>query len=526
MCGSIPIGFSVVLSFYKWNLISPLKPFVGLDNYTQLMSDDNFLLALKNTTDLFAVDRAASAPCWRLPLAVFLAGARRLSAFYQTVYFLPVITPMVPMAIAWKWIYDYNYGILNYGLSLVGMPSVPWLTDPTIALWALVIMGVWKVLGYNLVLFLVGIRNIPAEYLEAASLDGATAWQRFRHVTLPLLKPILLYVLVTSTINAYNVFTQVYVMTLGSQAAPGQAVRMLVFDIYQNGFQYFRMGYASAEAVALTMIVLGFTLIQFRLVRNAPAQALRRWAPTRIARSGPAWGWPGPCRPDGSARVLMVLPMLWMLATSFKPRGRDRRSGRRIPAAGADAATTTPASSRRRRSPASSSTASASRWSSTLCGHADLAGRRRRLRQIPLPRPPRCCSPLIIATAIVPFESYMIPLYLQLNAIDWINTYQGIVLPYLFMAFGIFLMRQHVASAIPTELLEAARVDGASEWWILRRVIAPLSGNALAAVGIFAFIQAWGAFIWPLLIANDQKLFNMELGLTAFQFRSAATTAS
>ena len=126
---------------------------------------------------------------------------------------------------------------------------------------------------------------------------------------------------------------------------------------------------------------------------------------------------------------------------------------------------------------------------------------------------------LIIATAIVPFESYMIPLYLQLNAIGWINTYQGIVLPYLFMAFGIFLMRQHVSSAIPTELLEAARVDGASEWWILVHVIAPLSWNALAAVGIFAFIQAWGAFIWPLLVANDQLLFNMELGLTAFQFR-------
>ena len=131
---------------------------------------------------------------------------------------------------------------------------------------------------------------------------------------------------------------------------------------------------------------------------------------------------------------------------------------------------------------------------------------------------------LVLATAIVPFEAYMIPLYLQLVQIDWINTYQGIILPYLFMAFGIFLMRQHVSSAIPTELMEAGRVDGAGEWWILARVIAPLSGNALAAVGIFAFIQGWGIFIWPLLIANDQMLFNMELGLTAFQFRFSADT--
>jgi multiple sugar transport system permease protein len=206
-----------------------------------------------------------------LPLAVFLARKSRLSAFYQTIYFLPVITPMVPMAIAWKWIYDYNYGILNYALSLVGVKPVAWLTDPEIALWALIIMSVWKVLGYNLILFLVGIRNIPETYLEAASLDGATSWQRFRYITLPLLKPILLYVLVTATINAFSVFTQVYVMTLGSQAAPGQAVRVLVFDIWQNGFQYLKMGYASAEAVILTFIVLGLTLIQFRLARSKEA---------------------------------------------------------------------------------------------------------------------------------------------------------------------------------------------------------------------------------------------------------------
>jgi multiple sugar transport system permease protein len=269
----IPIGFSLLLSFYKWNLISPNKPFLGLANYTQLMSDDNFKLALKNTT-IYSLSTVILSALLALPLALFLARRTWWSAVYQTIYFLPVITPMVPMAIAWKWIYDYNYGILNYGLSLLGINAVPWLTDPDIALWALVIMAVWKMIGYNLVLFLVGIRNIPASYLEAASLDGASSLQRFWYVTLPMLKPILLYVLVTSTINAFNVFTQVYVMTLGSQSAPGQAVRMLVFDIYQNGFQYFRMGYASAEAVMLTCIVLGFTLVQFSLVRNEARQEM------------------------------------------------------------------------------------------------------------------------------------------------------------------------------------------------------------------------------------------------------------
>jgi len=262
-----PIAWSAVLSFYDWNLIRARKPFVGFANYLRLVSDENFVLALKNTLT-YSVATVVLSTLIALPLAVFLARKSRLSAFYQTVYFLPVITPMVPMAIAWKWIYDYNYGLLNYALSFVGLGPVAWLTDPDIALWALIIMSVWKVLGYNLILFLVGIRNIPASYIEAASLDGAGAWQKFRHITFPLLKPILLYVLVTATINAFNVFTQVYVMTLGSQAAPGQAVRVLVFDIYQNAFQYFRMGYASAEAVALTFIVLGFTLIQFRFARS------------------------------------------------------------------------------------------------------------------------------------------------------------------------------------------------------------------------------------------------------------------
>jgi len=264
----IPIGFGFMLSFYRWNLISPRKPFIGWDNYTNLLSDENFQLALKNTT-IYSFSTVLISAVLALPLAVFLTRRSRLSAFYQTVYFLPVITPLVPMSIAWKWIYDYNYGVLNYGLSLVGLPSIAWLSDPAIALWALVIMGVWKVLGYNMVLFMVGLRNIPAEYMEAAALDGATSAQSFWRVTLPLLKPIVLYVLVTSTINAFNVFTQVYVMTLGSQSAPGQAVRMLVFDIYTNGFQFFRMGYASAEAVTLTLIVLGLTFIQFTLVRES-----------------------------------------------------------------------------------------------------------------------------------------------------------------------------------------------------------------------------------------------------------------
>jgi multiple sugar transport system permease protein len=215
--------------------------------------------------------------------------------------------------------------------------------------------------------------------------------------------------------------------------------------------------------------------------------------------------------------VFMVLPMLWMLATAFKPATEIAIwPPRFLPMAPTFANFTgifevAPFGRFFVNSVGLSLAATLSVAVTSLVAGAVFAKYRFPGRTL--------LFGLIIATAIVPFESYMIPLYIQLIAVGWINTYQGILLPTLFMSFGIFLMRQHVASAIPTDYLEAARIDGASEWWILLRVIAPLSVPALSAIGIFAFIQGWAAFIWPLLVANDQLLFNMEVGLTAFQFK-------
>lgn len=126
---------------------------------------------------------------------------------------------------------------------------------------------------------------------------------------------------------------------------------------------------------------------------------------------------------------------------------------------------------------------------------------------------------LILATAIFPFETYMLPFYIMMLQVKWVNTYQGIIAPYLIMSFGIFLMRQNIAAIIPDELLDAARIDGCSEWRIFTQIVVPLCSSAAGALGIFAFINAWAAFIWPLMIANSKKLFNMELGLTVFQHR-------
>ncbi len=262
-----PILRTLFISFFNWDYTRRVHPFIGITNYQIMLTDSRFLDALRNTA-VFSVATVLLSIILALPLSIVLAGKIKFAPIYQAIFFIPFITPMVPMAVAWKWIYDAKYGILNYALSLFHIQPVGWLTYPETALWAIILMSVWKVIGYNMVLFLVGIKNIPATYYEAAELDGGGSWNLFRYITFPLLRPMLLFVIVTSTINAFNVFTQVYVMTLGSQSAPGSAVRVLVYDIYSNGFQFRKMGYASAEAVFLTVVVLLLTLVQFKFFRT------------------------------------------------------------------------------------------------------------------------------------------------------------------------------------------------------------------------------------------------------------------
>ena len=263
----IPILRTFALSFTDASLISLKSNYIGMENYNFLFQDELFILALKNTT-LFAFSTVLFSVFFGLVLALLMYRKTRLSPLYETIYFFPVITPMVPVAIIWKWIYDPSYGLMNYILSWFRIKPVGWLVYPDIALWAIVILSVWKVVGYNMMIFLVGLRNIPTMYYEAARIDGATGVNLFRYVTFPLLKPILLFIIVVTTINSYNVFTQVYVMTTGLQGAPGNTVRVLVYDIWENAFRYSRMGYASAEAVILFLIILLLTLAQFKLVKS------------------------------------------------------------------------------------------------------------------------------------------------------------------------------------------------------------------------------------------------------------------
>jgi multiple sugar transport system permease protein len=265
----VPTAQAFLMSFFDWNLIKPASEFVGLDNYVKLLSDRNFVLAFTNTT-IFAVATTVLSVGIAFVLAALLARfiTGRVGAFIELLYFIPVLVPMVPVALGWRQIFNYQNGILNATLGVVGIPKIPWLSDPNWALVAVIILSTWKLVGYNLIILLVGMRAVPREYQDAAAVDGAGGWAQFRHIIVPLLAPVTLFVIVITTISAYNVFTQVYVLASDVQGQPGRLVRVLVYDIFENGFRFFKMGYASAEAVYLFLVILALTFIQFRFLRG------------------------------------------------------------------------------------------------------------------------------------------------------------------------------------------------------------------------------------------------------------------
>ena len=264
----IPIFDTAWMSLHNWSLVKPIRPFIGLENYGKLAGDPLFRMALYNTT-LFAVVTVPVTLVLAFTVAVLLDRPMRgrLENVYKFLFFLPVVPTMVPVSVVWKWIYDPSYGILNYALSFLGVPPQGWLIDAKLAIWAIIAMTVWKSVGYYMVLFLVGLKDIPMDYYEAASIDGATAWQRLTQITIPLMRPMLLFNVVIATIFAYNVFAQVYVMTEGPQGSPANPVRVIVLDMYENGFRYLKMGYASAEAMVLLLIVFALTIFEFRFLR-------------------------------------------------------------------------------------------------------------------------------------------------------------------------------------------------------------------------------------------------------------------
>lgn len=256
----VPIAASLGLAFVQWDLLSPPR-FVGLDNFVRLWQDSEFWTALRHTLS-FLMGYIPLVMVLGLLVAVGVNARVRSSGFYRAVYFLPVVTAWVAVALVWKWLLNPQFGLVNQFLGLLGIQGPAWLFDPQWAMPAVILTSVWKDAGFVMAILLAGLQGIPREYYEAASIDGATPQRQLLHITLPLLAPAIFFALSISLINSFQVFDQVYVMTGGG---PAGATTVLVERIVKNAFSYNQMGYAAAMSWALFLLVFTTTVVLGKL---------------------------------------------------------------------------------------------------------------------------------------------------------------------------------------------------------------------------------------------------------------------
>ncbi len=261
----IPIVLTVWISIHSWSMLTPIStmPFVGLANYRGIFADPVFLIALRNTW-LYSLGNLAIL----IPLAVLIgvlvfSVQSRVGRIVRVILFLPYVIPNVAVAIVWSYLYQPLYGPLNTILTTFGIPSQNWLGSPREALVALLLMNVWQMIGYYTVIVIAGRTEIPREYYEAASLDGAGTWQAFWRITLPLMKRALTFMIIIVTINSLQIFTPIYILT---QGGPDNSTEAVVFHMYNTAFSYLHMGQASAMAFVLFVVILCVSIVELRLL--------------------------------------------------------------------------------------------------------------------------------------------------------------------------------------------------------------------------------------------------------------------
>ena len=258
-----PVFYNLYLSFTRYELFEPPR-FVGLKNYNYVFSNSVTRQSIINTL-LFTIEAVPVGTALALIIAKLLDQSIRGRVFLRTLYYLPVVSSVVVSAMIWRWIYSPQHGLLNYFLGLIGIPPQNWLNDPNLALLSLVIVTIWGSIGSNMVIFLAGLQDIPRDIIEAARVDGANALQNFLLITVPLMRPVILFVVVTFTISMFRNFGLIFMLT---QGGPFNRTNTMVWEVYQNVFGYLRLGRGAAISVVMLVIVLILTLISFRVLRE------------------------------------------------------------------------------------------------------------------------------------------------------------------------------------------------------------------------------------------------------------------
>ncbi|MCY4539204.1 MAG: sugar ABC transporter permease [Chloroflexi bacterium] len=266
-----PILFSGWVSLHRWDMLSPVgeMPWRGLQNYLFLLTRDTIFIKALGNTFLFAIGGVGANTILGLGFALLLNSRIRGRTVWRVLYFMPVITAPLALAVMFSFIFDRNYGVVNNVITALGLPRQPFLSGPNQALMTLIFIAIYQYVGYYIVIFLAGLQGIPQDYYDAAQVDGAGNWQEFIFITLPLLRPVMLFVVVTNTIGALQVFDLVFATTGG---APANSSMTVVLHMYNTAFKFSRMGRASAMAFILFAIIMLITVMQVRLLRDRTYQ--------------------------------------------------------------------------------------------------------------------------------------------------------------------------------------------------------------------------------------------------------------
>jgi ABC-type sugar transport system permease subunit len=263
-----PVGIVLWLSLHRYNQLAPTAPFIGLRNFEFAFTEDPYFINALFVTLKYALVAVPFNLLLALPIAIGLNQVTRLRAVFRSAFFLPTVASAVAVSLIWSYMYAPQAGALNALLARLGLPQPSWLADPTVALWAILVTAVWQDLGYNILILLAGLQTIPDDFYDAAKVDGAGAFARFKDVTIPLLSRTLLLVTVLTMISYLQQFTYVNIMPAGGPGGPIHSTETLVLYVYTKAFSNMQLGYASAISVILMAIILIITLIQFRFLRT------------------------------------------------------------------------------------------------------------------------------------------------------------------------------------------------------------------------------------------------------------------
>lgn len=268
----VPVAAAFLLSFTDFDIYAlgnlEYLRFVGFGNYLRLIQDPLFWIALRNTLYFVLIGGPLSIGVSLGAALLLNSKLVRFKGVFRSALFIPVVTTLVAVAVVWRYLYHPRYGLLNYGLGLIGVGPIDWLGDPTWAMPAIILMAVWKNFGFNMIIFIASLQSIPQHLYEAARIDGADAWRQFRHVTLPLLGPTFIFVTLITLIGYFQLFAEPYVMT---QGGPAHSTLSIVLFMYEQGFRWWDLGYAAAVAFVLFLIILAATFLQLKLQKGTQA---------------------------------------------------------------------------------------------------------------------------------------------------------------------------------------------------------------------------------------------------------------